>query len=328
MSTSQNGFRANDRSLIASYSIPGGKVALRRGDVATVLVYFAKRYHSEVEPLKWPGNWGYAERKIRGSSTTLSNHASGTALDLNAPAHPLGKRGTFSSRQVRAINRILADCDGVLRHGKNYNGRKDEMHVEINASAAKVKALASKIKAGKKPGPSGGATASSGGSSWRTVKTGDLLRRGTKGTPVKELQTALGVKADGYFGSNTEKAVKAYQKSKGLTVDGVVGPKTLAALKGKKAPAKKAPSKKSTAPAFPLPKGHWFGRPMRTSKNHSGFYSLQDRKHIVKIQKKLKVRADGLYGDTTAKAVRAFQKKSKLKVDSVVGSKTWKKLFS
>lgn len=324
MSTSQNGFRANDRSLIASYSIPGGKVALRRGDVATVLVYFAKRYHSEVEPLKWPGNWGYAERKIRGSSTTLSNHASGTALDLNAPAHPLGKRGTFSSRQVAALNRILADCDGVLRHGKNYNGRKDEMHVEINASAAKVKALASTIKAGKKPGPSGGATASSGGSSWRTVKAGDLLRKGTKGTPVKELQNALGLKADGYFGAGTEKAVKAYQRSKGLTVDGVVGPKTLAALKGKKAPAK--PTKKAVT--FPFASGHFFSQPMRTNKAHSGFYSLEDRKHIVKIQKKLKLRADGLYGKGTEKKIRAFQKKAGLKVDGACGVKTWNKLFN
>ena len=137
MAVSQNGYRANDRSLIASYSIPGGKVSLRKGDVATVLVYFANRFHSEVEPLKWPGNWGYAERKIRGGSS-LSNHASGTALDLNAPAHYLGASGTFSAKQVRAIDRILKDCGGVLRHGKDYRGRKDEMHVEINAGTAAV----------------------------------------------------------------------------------------------------------------------------------------------------------------------------------------------
>lgn len=36
---------------------------------------------------------------------------------------------------------------------------------------------------------------------------------------------------DSKFGDGTEAAVKAFQKSKGLTVDGVVGPKTWAALK-------------------------------------------------------------------------------------------------
>lgn len=304
-------------------------MALRRGDVATVLVYFAKRFHSEVEPLKWPGNWGYAERKIRGSSTTLSNHASGTALDLNAPAHPLGKVGTFSSKQVSAINRILADCDGVLRHGKNYSGRKDEMHVEINASSAKVKDLASKIKAGKKPGPKGGASASGGGSSsasWKTVKLGDTLRKGVKGEPVKTLQKALGLKVDGYFGADTEKALKAAQKSWKITPDGICGPQTWKKVKAELA-KKKSPVKKSTAPTFPLNSHEWFGQPMRTSKNHSGFYSVSDRIHIVKIQKKLKLRADGLYGKSTDKAVRAFQKKAGLKVDGCVGKSTWGRLF-
>src|SRR5690606_33722441 len=157
MATSQNGYRANDRSLIASYSVPGGKIAMRKGDVATVLSYVANRFHSEVEKLVWPGNWGYAERTIRGNSTTLSNHASGTAIDLNAPRHPLGKVGTFSSAQRGRIQKILKDCGGVVRWGGNYNGRKDEMHFEINAGTAAVAKVAKAIRAGKKPGPSGGA---------------------------------------------------------------------------------------------------------------------------------------------------------------------------
>jgi peptidoglycan hydrolase-like protein with peptidoglycan-binding domain len=43
--------------------------------------------------------WGHAYREISGS-TTLSNHASGIAIDINAPRHPLGASGTFSSTQV------------------------------------------------------------------------------------------------------------------------------------------------------------------------------------------------------------------------------------
>ncbi|MGO2037020.1 MAG: peptidoglycan-binding protein [Brevibacterium sp.] len=334
MATSQNGFRANDRSLIASYEIPGGKVALRKGDVATVLVYFAKRYHSEVEPLKWPGNWGYAERKIRGSSTTLSNHASGTALDLNAPQHPLGKAGTFSSKQVAAINRILADCDGVLRHGKNYSGRKDEMHVEINKGTAAVKAFAGKIRAGKKPGPSGGATSSGGSSSsptYKTIKYGQMVKLYTKGKPVKDVQSVVGVKADGYCGPSTVAAIKRWQKKHGLKADGIVGPDTWKAMKPSITDAKKKPRKSQTAPKFPLKKGHWYGVESSSKKNHSGFHA-GDRAGIRKLQQKLKDRGwsigvDGRYGPSTQKIVRQFQKEKGLKVDGVVGVKTWKKIW-
>lgn len=151
--TSQNGYSANDRSLIASYTLPGGKVALRVGDVSVVLLWVATRFHETVEPLHWPGNWGYAERKIRGSSTTLSNHASGTALDLNAPRHPLGRRGTFTTAQVRAIRDILEHCEGVIRWGGDYRSRADEMHFEVVAGAAEVHRIANKIRALRLPPP-------------------------------------------------------------------------------------------------------------------------------------------------------------------------------
>ena len=63
-----------------------------------------------------------------------------------------------------------------------------------------------------------------------------ILRRGAKGDLVDELQAILNARygfsleVDGDFGINTEAAVKAFQKAKGLSVDGIVGPKTRAAL--------------------------------------------------------------------------------------------------
>ena len=332
MAVSQNGYRANDRSLIASYSIPGGKVSLRKGDVATVLVYFANRFHSEVEPLKWPGNWGYAERKIRGGSS-LSNHASGTALDLNAPAHYLGASGTFSAKQVRAIDRILKDCGGVLRHGKDYRGRKDEMHVEINAGTAAVARVAKAIRAGKKPGPSGGAV-SGGGSSSPTYKTVSgstpLVKLYHKGEPVKRIQKAVGVKADSYYGPSTVEAVKKWQKANGLVADGIFGDKSWGVLNGGKAKKPSSP-KKSSAPKFPLPKGHWYSTESRSSKNHSGYYA-KDRAGIKQFQNKLKSRgwkipADGRFGPATEKIVRQFQAEKRLRVDGAVGAQTWAKIW-
>lgn len=44
------------------------------------------------------------------------------------------------------------------------------------------------------------------------------------------LQKKLNVNPDGMFGFATEKAVKAFQKSKGLLADGIVGDKTWSAL--------------------------------------------------------------------------------------------------
>jgi hypothetical protein len=57
-----------------------------------------------------------------------------------------------------------------------------------------------------------------------------LLKLGDKGEEVKELQTALGLTADGDFGPRTKTAVVALQKKNGLYADGVVGKQTWAAL--------------------------------------------------------------------------------------------------
>lgn len=52
------------------------------------------------------------------------------------------------------------------------------------------------------------------------------IKLGSKGTEVKTLQKKLGIKADGIFGTLTEKAVKEFQRINNLTVDGIVGIKT------------------------------------------------------------------------------------------------------
>lgn len=52
------------------------------------------------------------------------------------------------------------------------------------------------------------------------------LRKGSRGELVKQVQAAVGVAVDGYFGPNTEAAVKVFQRNKGLTADGICGPAT------------------------------------------------------------------------------------------------------
>jgi D-alanyl-D-alanine carboxypeptidase len=160
MPTSQNGFSANDRSVIASYTVPGTnrKVALRKGDTAVILLDLAAWIHAHIEPIDVGefDDWGYAERNIRGSTTTLSNHASGTALDINAVKHPLGVHGTWTADQKRRINARLAYYEGCIRFGENYSGRVDPMHLEINAGPAACKRVADKIRSTTAAQPSGG----------------------------------------------------------------------------------------------------------------------------------------------------------------------------
>ena len=66
----------------------------------------------------------------------------------------------------------------------------------------------------------------------------NVLQKGSKGNQVKALQRMLYAMGhykssiDGSFGSKTDAAVRAYQKSKGLTVDGIVGAKTWGSLLG------------------------------------------------------------------------------------------------
>lgn len=57
-----------------------------------------------------------------------------------------------------------------------------------------------------------------------------MLRKGDQGNSVRQLQTLLGIAADGGFGPKTEAAVKAFQTSRGLKADGLVGPATWKAL--------------------------------------------------------------------------------------------------
>lgn len=57
-----------------------------------------------------------------------------------------------------------------------------------------------------------------------------VCKKGSRGDEVKQIQLALGLKANGIFDVQTENAVKKFQKYNGLYADGVVGKKTLNAL--------------------------------------------------------------------------------------------------
>lgn len=190
MAKSQNGWPVVTGGLT---SLPHVTGKVLTGPVWVVLYWLCTEYHRTVEPIRKTWSWGYSHRKISGS-TKWSNHASGTAIDLNAPSHPAGKTGTHTKSQQGAIRLLIAASRGVIRWGQAF---KDEMHFEIapGVTLARVQTLATVIlqvaldNAGHNPGP-----------------------------------------ADGIRGPRTLAALKRFQAGAQLATDGVDGPKTWAAL--------------------------------------------------------------------------------------------------
>ena len=157
MATSQNGWPASaDKNAIDvdsgfsrhGVTFPGG---VKAGDVSTLLGYVIDQFHRRVEALVSGWCWGYTYKQIAGS-TVYSNHASGTAVDINAPDHPYGVSGTFTPAEVAAIHAILGEVSPAVRWGGDYTGNKDDMHFEINANAATVADVAARL------GGAGGST--------------------------------------------------------------------------------------------------------------------------------------------------------------------------
>jgi hypothetical protein len=235
---SQNGWSANDRSLIATYEIVEGiRVPLRKGDVATVLLFVGRKFHTNVRPLYVPGCWGYAERKIRGSQTVVSNHASGTAEDLIAPTLPLGvdPNKVLTDKEIAEIRHIMRYCttaDGhpVVRWGGDYKGRKDAMHFEIIGTPAQVAEVAFKIKHPPNlKNPDGGPTGKFPLPKDHVFAENDGHARTHSGyyakdrAAIRRIQFEVGIKPDGEFGPKTAAAVKKWRQQYDLQPLPVVG---------------------------------------------------------------------------------------------------------
>ena len=122
-----------------------------------------------------------------------------------------------------------------------------------------------------------------------------ILKRGLKGAPVKRMQEALGIGADGDFGPGTEKAVREFQKANGLAVDGIAGPDTFTAMGLHELVLLRVGSRGSTVKA---------------------------------MQEDLGVDADGRFGPGTKKAVMEFQSANGLVADGMAGPATLAKMNS
>jgi hypothetical protein len=103
-------------------------------------------------------DWGYSYRANVNDPTELSNHSSGTAIDLDATEHPNGVAAwrTFTAVEIQEIHKILRELEGTVRWGGDYTHTVDGMHFEINVSPGQLRRIGRKIRALKKrPGKYG-----------------------------------------------------------------------------------------------------------------------------------------------------------------------------
>ena len=133
-----------------------------------------------------------------------------------------------------------------------------------------------------------------------------LLRRGSSGQPVRSLQyllraRGLSVSVDGAFGRQTDAAVRAFQRSRGLVADGVVGPRTWNRLLVT----------------------------VRLGSRGAAVRAVQDEFQFRNLSgdPTLGVQVDGVFGAQTDRAVRAFQRAVGLTADGIVGPMTWNQLI-
>ena len=132
-----------------------------------------------------------------------------------------------------------------------------------------------------------------------------LLKRGSSGTAVRQLQEALKEAGhdpgpiDGEFGPATEAAVRAFQQDKGIAVDGIVGDITW----------------------LNIDEDAVFSHPV-VRRGSTGLA-------VRRVQKRLTLAGydaggvDGIFGAGTEAGVKALQRDSGLTQDGVVGPQTW-----
>lgn len=215
---------------------PGG---VRGGDVALVLGHVAAGIHATVERLVKGWCWGYEFRQNVNNPSVLSNHASGTAIDVNAPSHPNGKGGTFTPAQVVQIRKIIAEAGNVVAWGHDWHGTVDEMHFEIHGTVQQVKAAAAGLRAPAPPaagaspfplpagyyfGPLSGPKQSISG---MAPDGSDRKWRFS----ITRIQAVVHVAMDGLYGPRTGQAVKGWQAAHHLSADGLTGPITWRAMR-------------------------------------------------------------------------------------------------
>lgn len=217
--------------IVAAYWQMGGpKIQCHRSVVGAfrALGRIMRAHHY----LARPGVTGaYVCRPITGGSS-LSAHAYGIALDVNWDTNPyrLDKLVTDMPRAMVEEIEALQTDKGVkaLRWGGDWDGRPETPHSNYDAMHVEAMATPEELRWGFS------IPDFDPDDQW----TWPMLAFNEKGAAVRRLQAAINnvnvtespLMIDGFFGTQTQLGVAAYQHSRGLPSDGVVGLGTWTAL--------------------------------------------------------------------------------------------------
>lgn len=110
---------------------PHGRVAFHTKAADQFAALWAAWEAAGLLPLvkTWAGSW--APRFVRGSRTNLSNHAWGTAFDINAGWNGLGKTPAVVGREGSVRELVPLAQEHGFYWGGHFPGRPDGMHFEV-----------------------------------------------------------------------------------------------------------------------------------------------------------------------------------------------------
>lgn len=151
---SKNGWEmekvANDHGNIYTRPVPGTPldgVAVRMGDVETVLVHLTRRFHYEIDELRRGDVVGWRSPGTVRKGLPESNLASGTAVQIRPGHYPAGMRGGFFPQQQMVIRDILAELDGVVRWGGDDRKVNEALfYVDVKPGDSRLPKVASRIR--------------------------------------------------------------------------------------------------------------------------------------------------------------------------------------
>ena len=318
-------------NTLAQYesAIPSLAVDGRYGAAtASAVRAFQRRYGLTVDGVVGRETWNaiYNEFRSIQSDNGTPNAYPGTALREGASgqnvrlvqfwlkiAHTVYSRlndltvdGRFGAATTAAVKRFQTyfglTSDGVV--GRTTWNKLYEVYNDIAN-----KLLSSSLRPGEYPG---------------------ILRRGSSGTAVRELQFYLyllsayessipAVGIDGSFGAATENAVRAYQRFAGLTVDGIVGRATWESLYGK------ASALRSSGPVVTLKRLPYPGKPLTVGSEGSDvlYYTILLRRIAYYFESVEAPPLATVYTGETAAATRSAQALLGLPETGIADAETW-----
>ncbi|MEU8673797.1 twin-arginine translocation signal domain-containing protein [Streptomyces sp. NPDC048560] len=153
---------ATDRGgAVWTRPVPGTPVegvAVRIGDVETVLVHVIRRFHYEVDTLRKDDVTGWRRPAEVRRGLAEANQASGTAVQIRPGHYPPGAKGGFFPQQQIVVRDILAELDGVVRWGGD-DRRPDEslFYLAVKPGDQRLDAVVRKLRGwSEEPGKGAG----------------------------------------------------------------------------------------------------------------------------------------------------------------------------